>query len=147
MKPITSWRRSVISPSERPVVACPWMLTVPVVGTSMQPMRLRMVDLPDPERPGNGNEVAPGDGEAHVVQGHDLGLAQRIDLRHVVETDDGIGTVAHNAFLLLSGAKGTFRGGAGAINGAPTEINEKLRGESAARRGVPQAAGARERVR
>ena len=51
MKPMWAWRRLVRSRSFRLPVSWPFTVTVPAVGVSMQPIRLRMVVLPEPDGP------------------------------------------------------------------------------------------------
>ena len=51
MKPMWAWRRVVRSRSLRVPVAWPSTVTVPAVGVSMHPIRLRIVVLPQPDGP------------------------------------------------------------------------------------------------
>src|ERR1041385_2026847 len=57
MKPTVRRRRSASSSELFPVISCPATITLPLVGTSMWPMRLRRVDLPLPEGPATASSV------------------------------------------------------------------------------------------
>jgi len=64
---------------------------VPEVGRSRPAMRLRSVDLPEPEEPRRAREFVVGDGEGEFVDGADGSFAHGVVAGDAVELDGGIG--------------------------------------------------------
>ena len=99
MKPILSRRRRVRSSSESAATDWPSMRISPEVGRSRPPIRLRSVDLPEPEGPDDGDHLAARDLEVDGIEGYDLALAVE------VFGDAGEGNHRANSMIACGGRK------------------------------------------
>ena len=65
------------------------MKILPVVGVSMQPMRLSSVDLPLPEGPAIARKTPFLDAQVHALQRRNELIAEAILLRDIFDADQG----------------------------------------------------------
>ena len=88
-KPVRSRRSRVASSSLSRLIVSPWRTTSPAVGRSSPPRSWSSVDLPEPGRAHEGDELALVDRQGDAPQGiHGRG-AQPVALREVVRLEDG----------------------------------------------------------